>query len=334
MFHVKHRRPLHLAGIAKEIWMASRKKRLGKGLSSMIAKPVAVAVSKTDSGSAVFDEKPAILPSPTKDGLATIPVAQVHPNPHQPRQDFDPDALRTLSESIKLSGVMQPVVVRAVANGYELVVGERRWRAAKAAGLDSIPAVVRDLDDRTSAEWALVENLQREDLNPIERAEAFLGLQDDFGLTHQEIADQVGLTRSAVTNQIRLNDLDEGSRELVRAGDLSAGHGRSLLAVTNMELRLKLAREAMRSGWSVRELERRVQDSAASKTPSTSSGKPSMDVTRHQHEELARQLGEHLGTRVQIRTGRKKGAGQLVLDFYDLDQFDGLMNRLDFKSDA
>ena len=167
-----------------------------------------------------------------------------------------------------------------------------------------------------------------------ERAEAFLGLQDDFGLTHQEIADQVGLTRSAVTNQIRLNDLDDGTRELVRAGDLTAGHGRSLLAVTNMEARLKLAREAMRSGWSVRELERRVQESAPAKRPSSASTGSGVDVTKHQHEELARQLGEHLGTRVQIRTGRKKGAGQLVVDFYDLDQFDGLMNRLDFKPDA
>ena len=191
--------------------MASRKKRLGKGLSSMIAKPVAVAVSEGEADSAASVDQPVSAPSPTSEGLATIPIAQVHPNPHQPRQDFDPEALKTLSDSIKLSGVMQPVVVRTVASGFELVVGERRWRAAKAAGLDSIPAVIRDLDDKTSAEWALVENLQREDLNPIERAEAFLGLQDDFGLTHQEIADQVGLTRSAVTNQIRLNDLDQGT---------------------------------------------------------------------------------------------------------------------------
>ncbi|MBG83942.1 MAG: chromosome partitioning protein ParB [Phycisphaerae bacterium] len=314
--------------------MASRKKRLGKGLSSMIAKPVAVPVSDGGSGVEAVDKKPPPPPSPTGEGLATIPVAQVHPNPHQPRQDFDPEALKALSESIKLSGLMQPVVVRSVSTGYELVVGERRWRAAKAAGLESIPAVIRDLDDRTSAEWALVENLQREDLNPIERAEAFLGLQDDFGLTHQEIADQVGLTRSAVTNQIRLNDLDQGTRELVRAGDLTAGHGRSLLAITNIERRLKLAREAMRSGWSVRELERRVQDAAPAKQSSSKTPKSGVDVVRHQHEELARQLGEHLGTRVQIRTGRKKGAGQLVVDFYDLDQFDGLMNRLDFKPDA
>ena len=314
--------------------MASRKKRLGKGLSSMIAKPVAVAVSEGEADSAASVDQPVSAPSPTSEGLATIPIAQVHPNPHQPRQDFDPEALKTLSDSIKLSGVMQPVVVRTVASGYELVVGERRWRAAKAAGLHSIPAVIRDLDDKTSAEWALVENLQREDLNPIERAEAFLGLQDDFGLTHQEIADQVGLTRSAVTNQIRLNDLDQGTRELVRAGDLTAGHGRSLLAITNIESRLKLAREAMRSGWSVRELERRVQESTAPKTSSATKSKSAVDVTRHQHEELARQLGAHLGTRVQIRTGRKKGAGQLVVDFYDLDQFDGLMKRLDFKPEA
>ena len=313
--------------------MASRKKRLGKGLSSMIAKPVAVPVSETSEPLAI-DEESTVSPSPATDGLSTIRVSQIRPNPHQPRQDFDSEALKTLSDSIKQSGLMQPVVVRSIAEGYELIVGERRWRAATAAGLESIPAVIRDLDDRTSAEWALVENLQREDLNPIERAEAFLGLQDEFGLTHQEIADQVGLTRSAVTNQIRLNELDEGVRELVRSGDLSAGHGRSLLAVANIEARLKLARETMRSGWSVRELERRVQEHGGTKTQSTSSKHAQIDATKHQHEELARQLGTHLGTRVQIRTGRKKGTGQLVVDFYDLDQFDGLMSRLQFKPDA
>lgn len=307
--------------------MASRKKRLGKGLSSMIAKPVAVAVSEEP------DQPMQVAARPGGSELTSIPVSEVRPNPRQPRQDFDPAALKSLSESIKASGLMQPVVVREVSGGYELVVGERRWRAAQAAGLDSIPAVIRDLDEQTSAQWALVENLQREDLNPIERADAFSGLQDEFGLTHQEIADQVGLTRSAVTNMVRLNDLDEGSRELVRTGVLSAGHGRALLAIANIEQRLKLAREAMRGNWSVRELEGRVQDAPGKSSKARDGGKP-VDASRRQHEELARQLGEHLGTRVRIRTGRKKGTGHLVIEFYDLDQFDGLMSRLDFKPQA
>ena len=310
--------------------MASRKKRLGKGLSSMIAQPVAVAVSDEEASPG---EAPAAAVAPGELGLSNIPVASIRPNPWQPRQDFDPTALKTLSESIKSTGLMQPVVLRRAEGGFELVVGERRWRAAQAAGLESIPAIVKDLDERTSAQWALVENLQREDLNPIERAEAFSGLQDEFGLTHQEIADQVGLTRSAVTNMVRLNDLDEGTRELVRKGDLSAGHGRALLAVANIERRLKLARDAMRGTWSVRELEGRVQEAPVGSSTKRDQGQ-TVDASRRQHEELARQLGEHLGTRVQIRTGRKKGTGHLVIEFYDLDQFDGLMKRLDFKPQA
>ena len=309
--------------------MASRKKRLGKGLSSMIAKPVAVPLSSKSGESG--DTKTATAPPPGGGlGLQEIAVTAIRPNPHQPRQDFDPAALETLSASIKSTGLMQPIVVRQVGDGYELVVGERRWRAAQAAGLDAIPAVVRNLDDRDSAQWALVENLQREDLNPIERAEAFQGLQDDFGLTHQEIADQVGLTRSAVTNQIRLNELDEGTRELVRVGELSAGHGRSLLAITNIAQRLKLAREAMRGSWSVRDLEARVQKHTGGRARTQSNGDEKLDASRRQHEDLARQLGEHLGTRVQIRAGRKKGSGHLVIEFYELDQFDGLLKRLGF----
>ncbi|MBG81466.1 MAG: chromosome partitioning protein ParB [Phycisphaerae bacterium] len=308
----------------------TKKKRLGKGLSSMIAKPVAVAVAGSKSASTV--DTAIQEPSSGGPGLRVLPVGDIRPNRHQPRQDFDQAALETLSESIKTSGLMQPVVVRADGSAFELVVGERRWRAAQMAGLTEIPAVVRDLDDRTSAEWALVENLQREDLNPIERAEAFVGLQDEFGLTHQEIADQVGLTRSAVTNQIRLNDLDDGTRELVRTGSISAGHGRALLAVANLKKRLQLARDAMRGEWSVRALEARVQESTGSPESKPSSASKSGVAT--QHEELARQLGEHLGTRVRIREGRKKGSGHLVIEFYSLDQFDGLMSRLDFKQEG
>jgi ParB family chromosome partitioning protein len=310
----------------------------------MIASPVAVVVggSRTAKDDPAYStlkpidgaapalsaqvDQPAVPPG---NSIASIPVGSIVPNSRQPRQHFDPDSLKTLADSIRTSGLMQPVVVRPTSGGYELVIGERRWRAAKAAGLTDIPAVVRALDDRTSAEWALVENLQREDLNPIERAEAFRGLQNEFGLTHQEIADQVGLTRSAVTNQIRLNDLDDGLRELVRTGSLSAGHGRTLLAITNLETRLKLARDAMRHGWSVRELERRTRQAPRTGAVAASLSQAA-DATRRQHEALARQLGTHLGTRVRINTGRKKGSGQLVIDFYDLDQFDGLMNRFGF----
>lgn len=307
--------------------MATAKKRkLGRGLKSMISAPVQVEPASESSG----DVEPKPAGKSDGQGLQFLPLAQITPNQWQPRQTFDTEALAALAESIKSAGVMQPVLVRTTASGYELVAGERRLRAAEMAGLDHIPAVIRDIDDRAAAEWAIIENIQREDLNPIERAEAYQRLQDQFGLTHQEIADQVGLNRSSVTNHIRMTELDEGTKEAVRTGLISGGHAKSLLSMASISERTRLVRLAIAGNWSVRELERRVRriqeggvDPAATKD---------VDSTKSHLADLEGQLAEHLGTRVHIQQqGKKAGKGKLVIEYFDLDQFDGLLSKMGFK---
>ncbi len=265
--------------------------------------------------------------------LRELHVEQIFPNRRQPRTDFSEEALRSLANSIQQAGLMQPIVVRSTERGFELIAGERRWRAAKLLGMEKIPAVVKDIDDQTAAELALIENIQREDLNPMERAVALKRLSSDFSLTHQEIADRVGLDRASVTNLLRLADLDRATADLVRAGKLSQGHAKALLAVTDIARRAELAAQVLSNDWSVRELERQVQ--ATQKPPTVSGGGPSVagkEPTARDANvaDLEKQLAEYLGTRVKLQLGRKKGSGRLVLDFYTLDQFDGLMQKIGF----
>ena len=307
--------------------MATAKKRkLGRGLKSMINTPVQVDASPEP----VRKDDRAVADQADGNILQHLPVAEITANQWQPRQAFDAEALSALSESIKKAGVMQPVLVRRAANGYELVAGERRLRAAEMAGLEHIPAVIRDIDDRAAAEWSIIENIQREDLNPIERAEAYQRLQDQFGLTHQEIADQVGLNRSSVTNHIRMTELDEGTKEAVRTGLMSGGHAKSLLSVASISERTKLVRLAISGQWSVRELERRVRRIQSAGTTTTDSKEVSS--TKSHLTDLEGQLAEHLGTRVHIQQqGKKAGKGKLVIEYFDLDQFDGLLTKMGFK---
>ncbi len=273
-------------------------------------------------------------PSPDPGGIQMIPTDEIHPNPSQPRKHFDEASLRSLAASIRSAGLMQPIVVRpglvGGGGGYQLVVGERRWRAAQLIGLSPLPAIVQELDDQTATTWALIENVQREDLNPIERAEAFRQLIGEHGLTHQELADRVGVNRSSVTNFLRLLELDEASRAAVRDERLTAGHAKALLAITNLVQRRRLAEAAIRQAWSVRELERRVGQLSNPAAVSRAGQPGAMDPHL---QDLQRQLGAHLGTKVTIQGGKKKGTGRLIIDFYGLDQFDGLMQRLGFISE-
>lgn len=304
---------------------AAPRRRLGRGLTSLISTAVPVATDRVRPDGA-GDDRPAIAES-----IRMLNVGQIQPNPRQPRQEFDEGALRQLGESIRTAGLMQPIIVRPDGSGgFELVVGERRWRAARMIGLEHLPAVVREMDDRTAAEWALIENIQREDLNPMERAGAFRRLIDDHGLTHQEVAERVGLNRSTVSNFLRLHDLDDFSREAVRKGLLSQAHARVLLAITNISARTSLARMAIRQDWSVRMLDRKA---AALAEPRPSRLGPASSTAAPPHRaDLERRLGEHLGTKVHVQPGKKKGAGRLVLEFYSFDQFEGLMRRLGFKT--
>lgn len=326
--------------------MADTKKqrpaRLGRGLSSMFTVPVAV----TPPAGAPPAEPPAApeaaagatAASPASvggeaaaEGLWYVQLDAIVPNPHQPRQRFDEAGLRSLAESIRADGLMQPVVLRLVEGGaagprYELVAGERRWRAARLAGLEQIPALVRELDDQQLAELALIENLQREDLNPIDRAEAFQRLGDRFHLTQEAIAARVGLDRSTVANLVRLLQLAPSVQQLVRDDLLSMGHARALLGVEDAVQQEVLAKRAIREGLSVREVE-----AAARKLANGGAGAPVAKAPAsrpHHFEDLERQIGQQLGTKVALRAGRKKGAGRLTIEFYSLDQFDSLLEKL------
>lgn len=312
-----------------------RPSRLGKGLSSLMATPAAVSVAapaeplaavssgENSTASAVPSLGPSIEPSA---GFVWLTIAEIRPNPDQPRQHFDEAALRRLSDSIRSEGLMQPVIVRPGDGcGYELVAGERRWRAAKMAGLEKVPALLKELDDRQLAEWALIENLQREDLNPIERAEAFERLGAAFNMSHEEIAERVGLERSTVTNLLRLLRLAPLVREMVVRESLSMGQARALAGVEAHAEQLALAERAIKEGMSVRQVEAAVKALRAGGKPVEPTGKA---VRAAYLDDLERQIGQQLSTKVQIKTARKKGAGTLSIDFYNIDQFDELLGKL------
>ena len=255
------------------------------------------------------------------------------PNKFQPRLSFEDGGLNELAESIKRVGVVQPILVRPrTAGGFEIVAGERRWRAAKLAGLVEIPAIVKSLSDAESAEWAVIENVQREDLNPIERGVAMRGLIDRFGLTQAQVAERVGIDRSTVANLIRLIELEPSIRNMIVSGRLSAGHGKALLAAPAGASRAALADKAAAEEWSVRRVERAAAGLAEGHRQFA---KPSRQLSTAQSAAIAdleRRLGEHLGTKVSIHTDVKGEKGRIVLEFFGLDHFDGLMSRLGFQS--
>jgi len=318
-----------------------QKRRLGKGLGSLLAKPVAVRPPKEQSAGSGGDQlsdlhkksdtnEPASLRGEdfSAAGLYYVDISSVYPNPHQPRQVFDDEGLTALANSIEKAGLMQPIVVRKSNNDnrYEIVAGERRWRAAQLAGLKKLPAILKELDDKTSAEWALIENLQREDLNPIDRAEAFDRLVVQFSSTQKEIANQLGIDRSSVANFLRLNDLEDFAKDAVRDGRLSMGHAKVLLGVPDLTTSKALARRCASEQWSVRELEKRIkQQGKKTITPQD------QDPLEMFMKNLSDQLGEHLGTEVSINLGKKKGSGKLSITFYDNDQFEGILEQFNFK---
>jgi ParB family chromosome partitioning protein len=202
----------------------------------------------------------SVAPRDEPEELRQIPLELISPNPHQPRDDFDEAALMALSESIRVRGVLQPVLVRPLPGGtYELIAGERRWRAAKLAGLETVPAIVRHHDDAASLEVALIENMARQDLNPVEEARACAALTEELGLSREDVGRRVGRSRVAVSNLIRLLDLPDEALEAIQAGDLSEGHGRALLTAPDHADRRRLARDAVHHDWSVRELEQRAR---------------------------------------------------------------------------
>ena len=311
-----------------------RSSGLGKGLSSII--PTA---DLTRESTAAGD-----IASPF---LAEVEVASIRPNPNQPRVHFDEQSLLELSSSIAEMGVLQPVLVRRLDSGaYELIAGERRWRAAQRAGLATVPAIVRTADNLNSIEQALVENLHRQDLTPLEEAAAYQQLIEDFQLTHEQLSSRVGKSRSAITNTVRLLGLPPAVQHLLADGQLSAGHARALLGTPDRELQERLARQAVDHGWSVRAIEQAVRDgglepqvdSSPEPEPGLSPTSPpgtSIDgagLTPHTRLrppgllELEGLLATHLETRVAVQMSAKRG--KVTIDFADLEDLERIFHRM------
>jgi ParB family chromosome partitioning protein len=306
----------------KEAGKAVAKKRgLGRGLEALLG-PKAAA------------EAPALQQAMPGDELRTLPVDALVPGKYQPRRQMDEGKLEELAASIRAQGLIQPIVVRELRDAqgrggrvYEIIAGERRWRASRRAGLADVPVVVREVDDRTVVAMALIENIQREDLNPLEEAQALQRLIDEFDLTHAAAAEAVGRSRAAVSNLLRLLELPEAVRVLVQTGAIEMGHARALLALAE-PMAVALARQAAEEGWSVRQVEHRVQQLAAGKVPSDPK-KPAPRAKPPQADiaALERELSDTLGSRVEVRNGRGN-KGRLVIHYADLEALDGVLARL------
>lgn len=267
----------------------------------------------------------ALLPDRLEGEFFLCPVEEIHPSPHQPRQHFPEGTLEELAQSIREKGLIQPVVLRRSASGaYELIAGERRWRAAQRAGLTEVPAIVRQADEDEVLEMALVENLQREDLNPVEEAQAYRLLLDRTDLSQEALAGRIGRSRVAVANALRLLALPEEAIQALRDGTLSAGHARAILTVTGDAARLDLLRQILRRGLSVREAEQ-----LARRPPDQVAGKPPKDPNVR---ELEDRLARRLGTRVAVQPAKKKGAGSIRIDYRSLDDLDRLLSLLEVSN--
>ncbi len=277
-------------------------KGLGKGLSALLGSDTVADV--TVSG-----------------GINTLRISEIEPNPDQPRRVFDEEKLLALAESIKNDGLLQPIVVRKDGDVYRIVAGERRWRACRLAGLKEVAVTVIDADDKRVSTLALIENLQREDLNPIEEAEGLGRLQSDYNMTQEEIATTVGRSRPAVANALRLLALPEDVRSLVADGTLSAGHARTLLPLESADKIRNAAKACIQSDMSVRALERYVKMLLAKKKPKAVNS----DAVNY-FAEVEQRLSRHLGRKITFRTGRKKG--KLEIEYYDAEDLETLIELL------
>ena len=298
---------------------------LGRGLGALIREPEPQAPAPpsmqpqatTASGAAAAPAREAASASPLQ-----LDIDLVVPSPYQPRTRFREEALDELARSIQASGIIQPIVVRPVGNRYQLIAGERRWRAAQRAGLTKVSAIIRQVPDELALEMTLVENIQREDLNAIEAARAFERLMDEFHLTQEAVAERTGKDRTTVANAIRLLKLEPAIQDWIEEGKLSAGHGRALLAVADSPLRMRYAQRASRGGLTVRQIERLASRRSRSASPVTETH---MDANiRAAIDELQR----HLGTKILLRQKTKMRPGQLVLEYYDDAQLMGIYDRL------
>lgn len=304
-----------------------KRKHLGRGLESLLG-PIS---SQAPSPKEVFDKAKGIKLPPDeelRDAVAIVPIAKIKPNPYQPRTQWNDAELQGLSDSIAANGVIQPILLRKAGRGYQVIAGERRLRASELAGLDDIPALVREATDAEMLELALVENIHRSDLNAIERALAYRQYLDTFSVSQTEAANRLGEDRSVVANYLRLLDLPKEVKQMLIDSQLSMGHARAILALPTDDLRSKLANRAMAGRLSVREVERLVRASLANSKPSEPS-----EVVRPTHiVDLERRLREILGTKVKIDAKKRGNSGRIIIDYYSLDEFDRLTETLGLNS--
>lgn len=262
---------------------------------------------------------------PQENGSVYLPIAKVEPGLNQPRKQFDEESLNDLADSVREHGIIQPLTVRRLSSGYyQIIAGERRWRAAKIAGLSEVPAVIIEADDRKVMELGLIENLQREDLNPMEEADGYLALKEEFGMTQEEIAQRMGKSRPAIANALRLTALPSLLRDMVVDGDLSAGHARTLLALPREDLQEKAAQMVVSRELSVRQTEALVKSLQSEVKPGKSKG---VDEQRIYLDEIEKNLSNRLGRKVSIAAGKKKG--KIELEYYDLDDLETLLALLE-----
>lgn len=290
--------------------MSAKRRGLGRGLDALLA--------TSQSSSRNYDDESAHA---QKSELSKLPIEFLQPGKYQPRKDMSPEALEELASSIRSQGVIQPIVVRAVGiDKYEIIAGERRWRASQLAQLDVVPCLIKDVADEAAVAIALIENIQREDLNAMEEAQALDRLMNEFELTHQEVAEAVGKSRTTITNLLRLNNLNEDVKLLVEHGDIEMGHARALLALEG-EAQSEAAQIVSGKALTVRDTEKLVRKILEPVEP-----KPAKEIDPDV-KSLVNQLSDNLGAKVQI-DHNAKGKGKLVINFNDLDQLDGILARI------
>ena len=296
---------------------------LGRGLGALIRDSEVATPQPTPAATATAYAA-AAAPAPViTGGPLQIDIDLIDPSPYQPRTRFAETALEELAQSIRSSGIIQPLVARKVGSRYQLIAGERRWRAAQRAQLLRVPVVLREVGDEQALELTLVENIQREDLNPIEQARAFERLMDEFHLTQDDVATRTGKDRATVANSVRLLSLDETFLEWIEEGKMTAGHGRALLAIADQKLRMDLAQKASRGKLTVRQLER-----MATRRIRGRGQQGFVEAQDPNRQAAVDELQKHIGTRVTLHMPAKGRAGQLILEFYDEEQLNGLYERL------
>jgi ParB family chromosome partitioning protein len=291
--------------------VTAKKKGLGRGLEVLLGMDESTSAGEGDAGTE----------------LRQIAIGDIQPGRYQPRTGMDPERLRELADSIRAQGLIQPITVRGIGRGrYEIIAGERRWRAAELAGLGVVPCVVREVDDHATLAIALIENIQREDLSPLEEAGALKRLLDEFALTHQQAADAVGRSRAAVTNLLRLLELPDSIKRLMEAHRLEMGHARALLTLPAKAAEA-LAQRAAEHGWNVRELEEHARRAASGAGAKARGGRKARAAADPNVAQLERELAEKLGAKVAIQHGNK-GRGRLVIEYFSLDELDGILERI------